>query len=83
MRFQQLLAKLLAENLTDKKNLGNIEFVEGKRVIFLLKKRAMIKLTWFRSFKCGLTNASCEHFSETCTLLKMGNYSSNCAAIRF
>jgi hypothetical protein len=51
MRNQQLLAKFLVENLTGKTNLGNIDFVEGKIVTSMLKKRVMIKLTWFLRFK--------------------------------
>jgi len=51
MRNQQLIAKLLAENLTGKNNLGNIDFVEGKIVTCILKKQVMIKLTWFHRFK--------------------------------
>jgi hypothetical protein len=51
MRNQQLFAKLLAENLTDKNNVGNVDFVKGKVVTCTLKKRVMIKLTWLRRFK--------------------------------
>jgi hypothetical protein len=38
MRNQQLLAKLLAENLTGKNNLGNIDFVEEKNSNLYIKE---------------------------------------------
>jgi hypothetical protein len=44
MRNQQLLAKLFTENLTGKNKLGYIDFVEGKIVTCMLKKRIIIKL---------------------------------------
>jgi len=45
MRKQQLFAKLLAENMTGKNNLGNIDFVGGKIVNCILQKWVTVKLT--------------------------------------
>jgi hypothetical protein len=42
MRNQQLLTKLLAANVTGKNNLGNIDFVEGKIVICILKNGLLL-----------------------------------------